>query len=444
MGGASVAIGLPALDAMMNLEGTAFADGAGTPKRFVLWFWGNGTVPGDWAPTTQGRDWTPTPLMRGLGAAVDSVSMVSGTELPVRGVNNPHVEGVCGVLSGGNPLLDASFTGSGGDWNFMTTPAPSIDVLAADVLGTPSFRSMVLGITTPHGSSGPGTAVSYVSHNGPYDPNPPELDPAAVFARFFGGGLPAAGVDEPSAEELARASVLDAVLEDAASLESRLGASDRMRLDQHLTTIRDMERRLRSTTTGMLGESCLERSAPDVVASFRERSQVMNELIALAFACDLTRVAVMQFSSPASHSGYPDVFPGGIQHNGAPTSFHEYEHSNGFDETVRTGLQYLGDAFGDHLATMEATSECGETMLDHSVVLGTSELSNGWQHRFDDFPFVVAGKAGGALDAGQHVRLEGALPGRVPLTILRALGSDVASFGQEQFETSEVITELLT
>jgi hypothetical protein len=174
----------------------------------------------------------------------------------------------------------------------------------------------------------------------------------------------------------------------------------------------------------------------------------MSDLVALAFACDLTRVAVMQFSSPASHSGYPDIFPDiipdGIRHNGAPTSFHEYEHSNRFDATVRTGLQYLGDTFGDHLATMEAITECGESLLDHSIVLGTSELSNGWQHRFDDFPFVIAGKGGGALDAGQHVRLEGALPGRVSLTTMRALGSDAESFGQEQFETSEAISELLT
>lgn len=442
--GAGVALGLPVLEAMMDLDGNAFADGSTCPKRFVLWFWGNGTVPNEWAPSATGRGWEPSSLLRGLDAVKNKVSIVSGTVLPTRGVNNPHVEGACGILTGGNPILAPEFTGSGGDWNFMTPPGASIDQHAVRLLGETSFPSMVLGITTPHGSSGPGTAVRDVSHNGPYAPNPALLDPAAVFTRFFGGGIPSPGVTEPSAEELARASVLDAVMEDAAALQGRISAQDRIRVEQHLSSIRDIERRLRATTTGMLGASCVETEAPVAVASFRARAQVMNELVGLAFACDLTRVAVMQFSSPASHSGYPDVFPDGVQHNGAATSFHEYEHSNGFDATVRTGLQYLIDVFGDHVAVLDATEEAGGTILDQSAVLGTSELSNGWQHRFDDFPLILAGSAGGALDAGQHVRMEGAASSRVPLTILRALGSEQASWGSEQFETTDVVGPLLT
>lgn len=441
--GGSVAIGLPALDAMMNLEGTAFADGAAPPRRFVLWFWGNGTVPGDWAPAVTGRAWEPTALLRGLAPVRDKVSIVSGTQLPVRGMNNPHVEGACGILAGGNPLTHPSYTSSNNDWDFMTAPAASIDERAADLLGDTRFRSLVLGVTPLHGVSGPGTAVRYASHAGPYLPNEPTFDSAAVFARLFGGGLPSPGVDTPSPQELARASVLDAVLDDAASLDRRLGASDRARLEQHLEAIRGLERRLRATTSGMLGESCAAREAPTPRASYRAQAQVMNELVALAFACDLTRVAVMEFSSPASHSGYPDVFPDGIRHNGSPTSFHEYEHSNGFDGTVRTGLQYLVDVFGDHLATLNATPEAGQTLLDHGLVLGTSELSNGWQHRFDDFPLLLAGGAGGAVLPGQHIRLEGALASQMPLTILRALGSDVPSWGSEQFTTTEVVGSLL-
>lgn len=441
--GATIAMGLPVLDAMMDLEGAAFADGSTCPKRFVLWFWGNGTVPNEWAPSATGRSWESSALMSGLDAVKHKVSIVSGTVLPTRGVNNPHVEGACGILTGGNPVLAPEFDGSSGDWNFMTPPGPSIDQHAVALLGETSFPSIVLGITTPHGSSGPGTAVRDVSHNGPYAPNPAVLDPAELFRRLFAGGVPAPGVTEPTPDELARASVLDAVLEDSASLRSRVSTQDQQRIDQHLSAIRDIERRLRATTTGMLGESCVERGEPVPVASFRERAGVMNELVSLAFACDLTRVAVMQFSSPASHSGYPDVFPEGIQHNGAATSFHEYEHSNGFDATVRTGLKYLVDVFGDHLSALEGTTEAGGTLLDHSAVLGTSELSNGWQHRFDDYPLIVAGGAGGSLDAGQHIRMEGALSSRVPLTVLRALGSDQLTWGSEQFETGDAVEALL-
>jgi len=145
--GGVAALGLPLLDAMTNLGGTALAGGAPLPKRFAVWFWGNGTHPGNWAPAAQGAGWEPTALLSGISDVRDRVNVISGTSLPVRGVNNPHAEGAAGVLTGGNPLLDPSFSSMSNDWDYMTVPHASVDELAADVVGTPLHPSSGAAVT---------------------------------------------------------------------------------------------------------------------------------------------------------------------------------------------------------------------------------------------------------------------------------------------------------
>jgi hypothetical protein len=430
-GAGTVAIGLPLLDAMTHHHGTAHADGTPLPRRFALWFWGNGTHPGNWAPTQLGAGWTPRPLLAALGPLRSKVSIVSGTQLPVRGRNNPHVEGACGILTGTNPVLSPRYMGSANDWDFMTVGAPSIDELAADVLGPTRFRSIVLAVTPLHGVNGPGTAVRYISHRQPYLYNDPIFDPAALFQQLFG----------PMPPDPLRASVLDAVRDEARSLEGRVSAEDRRRLDAHLTALRELEQRVRA---GTADQRCTPPAMPMTTTSYRARARIMGELVAMAFKCDLTRVLSMEFSSPASHASYPDVFSGPLIHNGMSTSFHEYEHSVGYDANVRAGLEYFVQVFADFLTTLERTVDGSATLLDSSLVLGTSEVSGGAAHTFTDFPLLVGGGARGAFRAGQHLRLMGENAGRVMYTCLRALGSAAPHWGSDQFRTSAPIRELLT
>ncbi len=428
--GGAVSVGLPLLDAMVNFSGTAHADGTSFPHRFVLWFWGNGTHPGAWAPTATGPEWVAEGLLRGLAPVKRHVTVVSGTRLPTRGVNNPHVEGAAGILTGGNPVIHPEFSGSS-DWDYMTVPLPSVDELAADLVGPAPFRSLVLAVTDLHGVAGPGTAVRYTSHRAPYLFNAPTFDPAAVYGRLFGARPP----------DLSRASVLDAVLADGRALRSRLGAEDRARLEHHLDALRELEGRVRS---GLPELSCTRPEAPAPTTSYRERARTMASLSAMAFACDLTRVVSMEFSSPASHSGYPDIFPDGLIHNGARTSFHEYEHSLGYTANVRRGLQYFVDLFGDFLGELAARPEGEGSLLDHALVLGTSEVAGGASHTFSDFPLLLAGGANGRVrQPGTHLRLDGALATRVPLTCLRALGSTAEAWGQAQFRTGDALSSVL-
>jgi hypothetical protein len=390
-----------------------------------------------------GEAWAPTAILRGLEPVKDYVNIVSGTRLPVRGMNNPHVEGVVGILTGGNPVIHESYSGADGDWNYMTVPGPTIDEHVAATIEAASFRSLALAVTPLHGSTGPGTAVRYTSHRGPYVFNPPVFEPAEVFASLFGGGVPMID-DTPDPQALARASVLDVVLEDAHALETRLGAADRVRFEGHLDGIRDLENRLRSLPSGRIGAACALPATFDGSDSYRARASAMSDLIAMAFACDLTRVVSMEFSSPASHAHYPDVFDGPLLFNGEPTSFHEYEHNVGIDATVRTGLQYFVDVFGEFLGRLAAVPDGDGNLLDHSLVLGTSDVADGWRHGFDDYPLLVAGRAGGALRyPGVHARLAGDNAARVPFTCLKALGSEATSWGTDQLATDAVVSEIL-
>ena len=259
-------LGLPVFEAMLDNHGTAFADGSPFPKRFVVWFWGNGNDPREWSPSTQGEHWQAQGMLEGLAGLEPYINLVTGTTLPTntdQGLpdpRNPHVEGAVGVLTGGRPLMHDSFNGSGGDWNFMTAPAPSIDVIVANAIGAGTqHKLLTTAVTKLHGvaSGKPGTAVRYISHNGPYNINTPTPTPHELFDELFSSGIPSFDPEGPTPEALARASVLDTVRADANDLRQRLGSTDRARLDQHLTGIRELELKLKATPMAPpVGGSC--------------------------------------------------------------------------------------------------------------------------------------------------------------------------------------------
>lgn len=445
-GAGTVSLALPVLEAMVDAHGRALADGSELPRRFGVWFWGNGTQPSAWAPAVQGEGWEATGLLSGLAPVKDYVNVISGGVLPVAGNHNPHVEGAVGILAAGNPLLHESYNGQQDNWNFLTVPSPSVDQIAADHLaGASPFRSLSLAVTPVHtsdaGSSNhPGTAISYISHSAPYVFNPPTMDPSELFAALFGGGLPPIEPGDADPAQLARARVLDAVLDDADALRARLGHNDRQRLEQHLEGVYELQNRL--TALVMPGEACSVPLDPGNPDSERERARVMAELVAMAFACDLSRVAAVEFSSPASHVDYPDI---GVESGGLGTSFHEYEHQQGYNDTVRTVLTYFVEVFGDFVAALRALPEVDGTLLDRSCILGTTDVAGGWDHAFNDFPVLLAGRAGGALRfPGHHVSLAGDNVSRAVLTGLRAVGAPVQTWGSDQFATAQPIEQILT
>src|SRR6185369_2376219 len=229
-GGAAVSIALPTLEAMLNGNGTAFASGRALPKRLGIFFWGNGVRHKFWNPEKRGKDWALSDELAPLEPVKSYINLVSGTEIKT-GNEQGHHAGSVGILSG-CPMISQPHPSSA---YASTFSGPSIDQVAADVIGrTTRFRSLEVGVS-PKVTENEGTTLLYLSHRGPDNPNPPEYDPAAVFERLFGAGL---------ARERAGKSVLDAVAEDTRALGLRIGSKDRRRIDQHLENIREIEQRV--------------------------------------------------------------------------------------------------------------------------------------------------------------------------------------------------------
>ena len=229
LAGAGLTLGLPYLDIFLDSNGTALAaSGAPLPRRFGTWFFGCGMNPDRWNPTTEGRDFALTPELEPIARVRNEISVLSGFSVILAGeTNHVHRTGVIGTLCGGAP---ATMTENEG---------PTVDVLISDAIGGATrFRSLEMAA---HGL----TKDSY-SRRSESVINPSEPSPLALYTRVFGSGFsdPNAAEFTPDPRVLLRKSVLSAVTEDRARIESLLGHSDRARLDEYFTALRQLETQL--------------------------------------------------------------------------------------------------------------------------------------------------------------------------------------------------------
>jgi hypothetical protein len=424
LGGAAVSIALPPLDVFFNNSGTAYASEAAFPRRFGLFFWGNGVLPDRWVPEQTGTDWALSPQLAPLGDLQPHVSVISGTEVKITNIE-AHDSGPAGFLSGRQRISDGAGT---------TYAGPTIDqMVAAELGGETRFRSLEVGVQPD---------VRGLSYNGPNSHNPPETDAAVLFSRLFGAGFQLPGEEPIFDPKLAlRRSVLDAVLEDAASMDKRLGAVDRARLDQHMSAVRDLELRIqRMEDDPPELAACLRPEEPQAVPDIegrlqmRERSAVISELVAMAYACDLTRTVSMWYSDPLSDVLYP----------GTTGAHHQLTHDEpGEQPQVDAIVMDIVGAYSDLVAALRNIPEGDGTVLDSCAILGTTDVSYGRTHQIDNYPILVAGSACGRLKSGIHYRSsDKENAGKVPLSILRALGLNLGSFGVGEAMTTDGLSAL--
>jgi hypothetical protein len=268
------------------------------------------------------------------------------------------------------------------------------------------------------------------SYAGPNAPNYGETDPWALHQRLFGESFRAPGEDAPPDPKLGyRRRVLDAVLEDVRALQAELGSEDRVRLEQHLEGIAALEDRLR----------VLQEDPPDLAACVRAdapaesypdidgRPQLqaihaaMAELVAMALACDQTRVVALQITRPLNNALFPAATDG----------HHNLTHNEpGEQPEVDAIATHLMGCLADLLGALDAIPEADGTLLDHTVVLACSETSEGRTHALDEMPILLAGGGCGSFVAGEHVRsyTQDDAAG-VMLSVMRGMGANVASWG---------------
>ncbi len=419
VGGAAVSVGLPLLDRFLDRNGRAYASGDALPRRFGVWFWGNGVLPVRWVPPTQGAMWQPSPTLMPLMPVRDRVTVVSGLRV-MTGNERAHDSGCAGVLTGAPLLLRGAES---------TFAQPSLDQVAADEIGGLSrFRSLELAVA-------PRTRGQ--SSVGPDSRNPPELSPRAVFARLFGPDFVSPG-DHPTVDPkiALRRSVLDGVMEDSRALAARVGAADRMRLDKHFTAVRDLELRLRRLQENppMLSacskpvEPTQDGAADEARPPLSDIHRAHVDLLVMALACDQARAFSIWFSDPVSDTLFPDASDG----------HHRLTHDEpGEQPQVQRILLSIMEEFRYFVEKLSSVQEGDATLLDRCAVLATSDCSYGRQHSVDEFPILIAGNACGALKQGIHLRVEGENVSKVGLSLLRAVGVQKASFGVDAGHVTE-------
>lgn len=436
LGGASVAVGLPLLEAMLGPRSAA-ADDALAEPIFGVFFWANGMPwhgvhdapehPDLWTPPDVGPNYTASELLQPLLDNHD-VSVVTGltpkTDGGPTGLNDGHMRGFMCALTSDMVNPDGFDHPS----HTLTAMRESIDqtVARSDEFyqsGVPRFRSLQLGVSTARFHDyGHWNAISY---NGPDSLNIPILTPSQLFSHLFQVPGDALALQR-------QATVLDAVLADVHTLKAKVGAADQQRLDEHLTHLDEVQRRLVSASA-----PCDSPPPPNDPEDLQQKTAIMGELLAIALSCNLTRVFSMMLTSPATTHVFSNL-------PGIENGMHKLCH-DGEWEAIRAITHYQMSVFATLLDQLQAKTDLdGNTMLERSLILGLSEYADGWGHGVQEMPALFAGGACGAMVPRVHVRETGDNNfARVHLTALRALGMQQDSYGFSNSETSSDFGQLL-
>jgi hypothetical protein len=440
--GVPVAVGLPILERFLGDNGEAFADGTELPRRFGIFFWGNGRGidAKRWNPAQTGTTWEVSPQLEPLAAYKQYLNVVSGMKVKLSNSPQGHHRGSVAILSGRDFITQPA---NGAPYR-STFAGPSIDQTIAAVTGamTP-FKSLELGISSRL-VKGEGTTLQFLSHNGPDSGNQQEYDPAKLFDRIFASGAGGGPVQDPELVKKAaemKTSVLDSVLADLNTLQTRVGARDKARLEQHAENIRAIEKRLAGGGS-VLSAECMNPTRPGALATnpkgepFEERTLAMSKVLALALACDLTRVFSIHFSGSASN---PVFHPIGIT-----SGNHDISHQGaGGQDQIDKSTIWTMKQLGVFLGALEAAVEGDSNLLKQSAIIASSDTSDGAAHSVDDYPILIAGSAGGFFkNPGVHYRGSGENPSMVLLSLVRSMGLPATEFGADGGHVTESLTAI--
>jgi hypothetical protein len=438
-GGLGIAISLPWLELMHGSQALAQSN---DPTRLFVVFHGNGVNPTDWFPSTTGADYELRESLLPLAefkSRMHVTAGLSGESAKAQG-GNPHTKGAPHLLTG-SPHIDGQFT-KGGGGGFATSISFDQEV-ARLIRDTTPIPSLVLGPKSDEGAVGetPRARISYLGHNQPVTP---EHRPSAVFdqltRQFSGADDPA--LDEEAAQLLRRQrrSVLDFVADDVSSLQKKLGTSDRARLDEYLTHLREIEASIPEDGSAQPTRSCDPPGAPPAVSNVDSDAEVprittqMMQLSRLALQCDLTRVVTFQWcgaQSPLNYSKMSDPLLAGVKN----AQHHNISHDGPFTDITKI-CKWHSEQVAALCRDLDSVSESdGKSLLDNTLVLYCNELSDGERHSFDDLPFVLIGGASGKLQTGRFSRFAGKSNNDLLATLLRLFGAEAESFGDARYNS---------
>ena len=396
-----VALGLPVLDAMVP----AFAsEPGGTDKalRLAFAYVPNGIIMDSWTPKSAGTNFDFPDTIKALEPFRQNLLVLSGLA---------HHNGEA-LGDGGGDHARAGATFLTGVHPRKTMGADihsgiSVDQIAAQALRSRTrFASLELGCedTRTVGNCDTGYSCSYtnsISWRTPTSPMPPETNPRLVFERLFGTLDTSLDPNARARLNADRRSVLDFASERTKRLTATLGESDRRKVDEYLYAVRDVERRIQSAESESRRIPPTIEKPAGVPLKYSDYAKLMFDLQALAFQADVTRVATMVFSREASSHSYPEI---GIEDGHHPLSHHRGNEDN--IAKLRKINAFHVSLFGHFLDRLKNTPDGDGSLLDHSMLVYGSSLSDGNKHLHNDLPVLLAGGGNGSLKPGRHVTYE--------------------------------------
>jgi hypothetical protein len=398
--GMGAAIGLPVLDAMFPALG-APARGPIDARRVAVVYVPNGIIMKDWKPSAAGPDFQFTRILKPLEPFRDRINVVSGlaNHAAEKARGGGHAKATGSFLSGAPPKYTAGPDVHAGvtfdqiaarHWD-SETRVPSLQIGCED-------SRMV-------GNCDTGSSCAYTNSLSWKDPDTPlavEVNPRSVFERLFGSADPSLPADVRARRALYRKSILDRSRDNTQKLMGSLGPDDRRKMDEYLSTIREVELRLAAAEKNELQPNIEKPSG--IPFEYRDYVKLMFELQAIAFQADLTRVSTMMLGREGSVRAYPEI--------GVPDPHHPLTHHRGhpdFIEKVTRINTFHVELLAGFLSRLQSIPEGDRTLLDRCAILYGSALSDGNAHSNTDLPLVLAGGAGG-IRGGRHVAAEAGTP----------------------------------
>jgi hypothetical protein len=390
--GTGVALALPLLESMVPAMAFGQA-GAGRPKtRLGCIYFPHGAIMPKWTPATEGAAFELPEILQPLAPYQGQITIVSDLRHAMAygsGATANHNRSAAAFLSG-------AFAKVGAQPQLGIT----VDQIAARHIGQdtplPSLEVMIEGTSL---NCGDGLSCAYrdtISWQGPSSPLPMQNNPQVIFERLFGDG---------NTSELRQArreqslSLLDSVMGEARSLQQKLPQGDRHRLDQYLTDVREIERRIERAGSQLSEDLEVPPAPVGIPRDVEEHIKLMYDLQVLAWQAEITRVSTFLVSKELSTAVYPN--------SGVRDAFHTLSHHSNIQENKdRFAVlnRYHVGLFAYFLEKLKATPDGDGTLLDHSLVLYGSGMSDGNQHNHTDLPIILAGGASGRLKGGRHIR----------------------------------------
>lgn len=414
--GLGTSIALPLLETMASplkllASGAGGAPAAvpGRPLRMAFLYVPNGANMEDWTPPTEGTDYDLPSILQPLSGLRSEFQVVSGLAHQKAFANGDgagdHARASATFLTGCQARKTA-----GADIKVGI----SVDQLAASQVGRrtrlPSLElSCDKGIVAGACDSGYACAYQFhISWRGESTPNPVETNPRHVFDRLFGNGQAREMSATRQVRDEQQKSVLDFALEDAKSLRAKLGRTDQRKLDEYLTSVRELEQRIEDAHR-------FETQLPDylrpdgIPETYEKHIRLMMDLLILAFQTDTTRIATFMLAHDGSNRPYPFI--------GISEGHHDLSHHEGKAEKkakISRINTFHMTQFAYFLEKMKSIREGEASLLDNSMVVYGSGIADGNRHNHDNLPVILAGGGGGSLQPGRHYRLRD----RVPMTNL--------------------------